>query len=485
MIPKETEELTDDLDRLRHQWRIVPTQEIESCRRNGWASKDLNKHYVLEYHPSARVVALGREGDREFILVGIAVDPRSGANANHVDVSGDLEKYCLALIGTFAVLRIDPKSVVVSADAAGLMSVYYRDTWIASSPSLFLNVERRTEVDQQYRFAGTDDWYPGSLTPFIGVSALLANHTLRLPDLHTERFWPASDPAKIGIDDAVEEIASLLVGSVSRLPEYGSVLMSLTGGRDSRVNLAAAREVLDKIASFTIEAKGGGSKDVALAAALAKDHGFSHTIHQNVKPSESVLTAYDEMARGLSIGTRRAVVGVASAIGGPGKIHLNGNLGGVAKAFFWHNANPESVRLRSLMKEFRQKPPFIKTHTQEWLSTVPELAPSTVYNLMYLEQRGSRWMGPGEMSSMLFYESFTPWSSRRIFELLNGLPVGMQRSGKLLDLLVGHMWPELLETPFSSGTSNLSRLVPKRVKYWVKRSGHLIRGPESDSDYEA
>ncbi len=78
-------------------------------------------------------------------------------------------------------------------------------------------------------------------------------------------------------------------------------------------------------------------------------------------------------------------------------------------------------------------------------------------------------MGIGETASNLFYESGSVFCSRQVFECICGMPSSSQGDGRLLENLVGELWPELLEVPYSSGTTMLKRLLPKKLKYGLSK----------------
>lgn len=457
--------------RLRRQWAIVDRHESFP---HAWPSLSLNDRFALRYHPDTRVETSASPGGAT--LIGTAV-----STASDTDLKGQLSamgaatpaernEFLRRLSGTYVLILPSPRRIWVYTDPAAMMQVFHRGARVASSPTLLGHLERDLELDAEYAFGGDNDWYPGTLTPFLGVSVLLANHRLEVTSGHSERFWPTVEMPPTDPETGTEALGELLRCTVERLVDVGPVLCSLTGGKDSRVNLAALRDAREKVQFFTIGGLEIAKCDSEAPAILSERFGLNHRSVGSVATPGWILDLYDEMTGGMALGGRRAVAGAAATIAGPNLIHLNGNLGALAKSFFWPSRDPSSVRLSTLTKEFSSRPPRIRAGVADWLASVPELPPTTVYNLMYLEQRGGRWMGIGETASSLFYDSFTPFSSREVFETICGLPTRTQYGGTLLVDLVRNLWPELLSVPYCRSRRNWSTFVPRTLKNRAKQA---------------
>jgi hypothetical protein len=470
-----TPEALADL-RLRRQWVITRrSDEIE----HPWPRIDLDADFVLHHHPEARVQA-GRMGDAGALTIGVAVS--TSATAQDLDRQlaalgtadqDRVNRFLYDLCGTYVLLRYRPGEVTLYTDPAGLMTVYRGNGRVASSPSLLGVLQRDAALDREFAFGPDNDWYPGTLTPFVGVVALPANHALDLATGGTRRTWPHPPIAAISSEEGTQRIASLLRTLAGRVLERGPVICSLTGGKDSRVNLAAIGDRHEEVEFFTIRADGIKTCDLEIPVILARRFGLEHTVVEAGPPPRWLLGLYDEIAAGLAIGGRRSIAEASSRIAGTDYIHLNGNLGGVTKSYFWHTRHPRRLRRRSLSKEFAHTSPRIDDALDGWLDTLPDLPPTTIYNLMYLEQRAGRWAGVGEMASNLFYDSVTLLASREIIDTICALPVDAQYGGRTPVDLVRRLWPELLDVPYCAVRRNWSTYVPRRVKTRLKAmTGH-------------
>jgi len=431
--------------------------------------------FVLWTHPELRQQAIASPR-AALIVLGLAIDPEAPTESLCARMEKDPELSERTLLrelasfgGMYVVLRSDDTGVRLYTDPGAMAPVFFGRGRAASSPTLLPDLRRDPEIDRQYTLSGSDDWYPGGLTPWREVSALLANHRLDVASGERMRFWPTCGPEAIGHREGVERAGALLRGMIDGARHAGEPILSLTGGRDSRVLLAASRPWKEELSYFTIRAKGVKACDLEIPARLAADHGLRHEFVDAPAADAWLTELYDELSAGLVTGAPREIIEGCRRVSGPRTIHLNGNLGAITKSFFWPGPQPRRVSQRALTKEFVNKAPCIREGIAEWMQSLPELPPAVAYNLMYLEQRGSRYAGIRDSASSLFFESCAPFNHRGVFEAVCGLPADVQWGGGLLVDLVEAMWPELLAVPYCRVTRNWGTFVPKRVKEGAKR----------------
>lgn len=372
------------------------------------------------------------------------------------------------LAGCYNVIVDSSRGVCIAADPAGIYSPYYNNSEIASSPSLLANLTRNRTVDNAYVLRDSDNWYTGSTTPFEGVRWLLSNHVLRVEDWSITRHWPAAGPvSERPSEEVISDIALRIQTGLCNLCENRVAVISITGGRDSRVNVAAAVCAGVQASTFTILTPTLSKREKRIVEQIVRASGVRHRFVP-LSDDPEVVRAYDEMTAGLSLGGRREVAASCMSIGGNNTVHVNGNLGALFLGFFWPNSDPRHLDVRVLAKEFVQRPPLILRGLEEWVASVPEMPARDIYNLMYLEQRGGRWMGVGERAGQMFYDSYSPFNSRAVFHLLRSLPIEWQCRGRALGELVRRLNPCLSAIPFVSGTTLAARWIPKSLKVRFK-----------------
>ena len=459
----------DDLEplRLRRQWLVA----AGTPAREGWPTIDLGAGFRLHHHPHALVSSF-EFGEATIALVGVAVDADGFLDRLANDRTDPLHERVVRtldhLVGCYAVITHTPRTGVrVYTDPAALMNVFFKDGYAASTPALLHAGELDTEPSRGFRLNEIDDWMTGTRTPFVGVRVVLANHWLDLGSGAQHRFWPRQQFPQRTVEDAVSSGAAHLRASANALLQQHPVLLSLTGGLDSRVMLAACRDRLDRVRAFTIETI--GEKERELVGRLVATSGVDHRWVAFTPPEPWILELYDEMTGGQSLGSRRRVAGACMSLAAPDAVHLSGNLGAIAKSFYWPKGVASWPTPHMLTRDFLQRGGPIEAGAHEWLQTLPQdLTPEAACNLMYLEQRGSRWMGIGETASNLFYAPVTLFASRSLFELICSVPAQFQRDGYMLRAFARSLWPELADVPYHTGTKSWKRMLPKRLKAFAR-----------------
>ena len=463
--------------RWRRQW-VLGKDELAPIL--GWRSAELPCGFRLWRHPECRIAHLGTHSQGAFV-VGTAVHPngrlgefehtlRRSENSQKLDLIKTVE-YLGSLSGTYAFVAYDQDGPKIFTDPAAMCGVYYTTAGsavrAASTPALL----GPTEIDERrlgsFRLSDSDAWMTGSQTPFKGIQSLLANHVLTLSTGIARRFWPTSPHKPRTFHEAVQEGAESVLHLLRQLADDRTPLYSITGGYDSRINLAAASVFGENIKSFTLDVPSMRESERRIVRRLVEACGpiIEHGFIPVPEPPQWLLSIYDEMTHGMSLGSRRTVCGAVAGFANDSVIHVNGNLGALAKGFYWDRIPPSHFDPRRVLRDFRNRSRCIRDGIDEWASSVPSfLTPAVAYNLLYLEQRGGRWMGVGETASQLFYDSYTPFCSRNMFEIICSCPATHQADGTFLAALVEHLNPNLAGLPYHSGTSHMKRLMPKRLK---------------------
>lgn len=463
--------MNPDSHRFRRQWVILSADDPFQF---DWNSHRFSTGEVLYWHPDAQV-EIHRSGRKELIIIGLLV---AMSQSEGLVSSQDAEEFwkspetwLVDAAGTYAVIAHDGTTLEIFTDPGALMGVYHSDGRASTSPSLLPGLTRDREIDRQYTLDVANDWYTGSICPFEDVRFLAANHRLLLSTGEIRRFWP-KQIAQIGTDKESVDCCSELVSDVVRkLGHRGRLLVSLTGGRDSRVNLAACRSMLDQVEFFTIRSPLVARCDLEIPARLASRHQeMRHHIVDDVPSDAWVTELYDEVSAGMAVGARREILGACRMVSRLGDIHLSGALGEMSRAYFWHTKHPEAVRLDAALSKFRNPAACVREGLEEWLASAPSgLPPSALYNLMYLEQRGGRWAGVGENAASIFYHPFSAFNSRLFYEALCRVPEELQHGNRLPIEMIRRMWPSLLDVPFCRPGGAIGSLLPKSAKNFLKK----------------
>ena len=460
--------------RLRRQWAIL---EPGDPAPDGWPAVRLSQGLVLVYHPETSIMSSMTPGQWGSILIGTAVQPLGrGGDVRPLLENPDLRaseartSLLHSLGGMYVLIYFNADGVLIHTDPGALMAVYYGDGRAASTPALLPDLRRDVELDMRYRFSGSDDWYPGDLCPYVGVKALLANHVLDLASGQIERFWPTQVPVSVDKTTGVGAICEILRGMARGYLDAGPCVYSLTGGQDSRVNLAAVRSWVEEIEFFTIRGSHIKPCDVKYAGELANRFGLDHRFVDNEDAPGWLRELHSELCAGMETRGASSVLGACRHLASSEYTHVSGALGAITKSMFWPSKRPTNVEVSALASEFLSRSDVLMTALERWRDSIdPSLPATMVYNLMYLEQRGGRWQSVSELGSNLFYRPATLFSSRQLFEYVCAVPTEDQYGGSLLFDFTRSMWPDLLDVPYCRVTANYGTYLPKWVRVGIKR----------------
>jgi len=446
---------------LRRQWAVAPERPApELTERLGLGPETGSGPGVFLFAHPETLIARGRAGALELVVLGVASRASGAGLFEGLAGEGDVAGWLRDLVGVYAVIACGAGGARVYTDPGGMMNVFIgAGGAVASTPAALPETS-----PGQHAAIGRDDWWLWDSAPFEGVRVLPANHALDLETGRFERFWPAGPIESIDTDEAVARGAEILRSSMASLVRERAALVSLTGGLDSRVSLAAASGLdQERVRAFTLDVL--GPRERALVEELVRISGVGHEWVRVPAAPADVLELYDGMTLGMSVGARREVSGGCWSLRGTEAVHVSGNLGAIAKAFYWPGGSAERPTPGTLLRDFHDRGGARRRGAEAWAASVPAgLSAEAACNLAYLEQRGGRWMGIGETASNLFYAPTSLFSSRALFEIISGAPASMQRDGRLLRAFVERLSPELAAVGYASGTAAWRRMMPRRLK---------------------
>jgi len=459
---------------FRRQWYIGQQAPSEDFH---WKKHHLTDGFCLYIHTD-QVVDFCVTSSISIAVIGLIFDPRmprENVASKIASIAHDEERFLSELenlAGSYVVVMYAKGLLKLFNDAGGLMGIFFENLRAASSLTLLSPLEKDKIIDENYKFIQGNDWYTGSKTAYVGIKKLIPNCSLDLNTGKSKRYWPIGDftqPYQKKTDEElVEMIIVLLRAMMSGAALKGNLLISLTGGQDSRVVLAASKSIWSSQKFFTISGKDIDKGDIRIAGLLAEVTGIKHSFYPFVLTPDWLYKLYDEICANESIGVRREISGTCYQIDNAKAIHVNGNYGALCKSYYWHNKSPKSFKQSSVMRDFASPSKATVEGINEWTKTLPDLKATQKYNLFYLEQRGGRWISAGENSSRLFYETFSPFNNRLLFTYICSLSEELQYGGKLLKLLTARMAPEISDVPYAKARRNWSKYIPGHVKNKIR-----------------
>jgi hypothetical protein len=364
------------------------------------------------------------------------------------------------LCGTFAVVTHTHLPRRFYPDAAATVPLVYcaRSRRAGSSVSLFLDAQEyaaRFLAERHGRLVArgpaADRWIPGSLTAHEGVSRLLPNHYLDLETWQAVRFWPRRGFALRGTRrTAAERVAGRLQATVcAAAGDWRHVGLAMTAGFDSRLLLAAARPVADRLHIFTLTPEERGI-DQIMSREICDHLGLSHSLRPIESATESEAAAWDRAVGHALHHVNRTIhpsirnldcdMLLTGILGETGRCRLYRQEGAAI------NDTPVSPGFL-LARMGMPHDPDLLADAEAWLGGLSGLPASVILDLAVLERFYMPIWRPAQCALI---PEIMPFADSVVQETFLALPPEEKGTEALFNDCIRLLWPEALDLPINS-----------------------------------
>ncbi|MBD2562915.1 MULTISPECIES: hypothetical protein [Nostoc] len=427
-----------------------------------------NSSWCLGFHQDLPVIEI-LASDSSFIgwLLGYPINTNGlllkkslqmSVSLEDSSAASQLESSLYAFGGRFVAIFLTGNISRVYLDPLGSLAIVFcAEQQIAASSTVLIpysedskdNYELINSLDIPIK----DNWYPFGLTPRHSVERLLPNHFLDLDNWQSTRHWLTDEITTAqDVDSSIYEIGSIVKNNIAAFAKNAPVYMALTAGRDSRMLLACAREYLQNIEFFTIRIPTkGGRLDCEVASQMAKRFKLNYRVIEFEEATETELNEWlyrtGNCVAGNSWKNARTIKQLDSSRG-----LLLGLAGEVGRSLYWRVSDTESTYLSpsELLRRIDvPATPYLKEQANKWLSNLPIKNTFTVLDIVFIELRLGCWAGPQQYGHVNNAFRISPFSHRKIMEIMLSLPPDYKRHQMLTNDLIKRFYPELLMFPFN------------------------------------
>lgn len=369
--------------------------------------------------------------------------------------------------GRFVVFTADADEVVVRQDAMGARTVFFSSTTrlVGSHAHLLQQVaplEKRTARNGLSAVMAT--W---SRTPFVGMDALLPNHELRLPEWSVHRFYPreANRYRHMSLSERLRLFRARWDRELDDLRSHeADLVMSLTGGADSRTGLALSWKHRADLTLFTYTAK--HREGDRYRGSLSQDRMIVDKLLEIMPDAKHQYFYFDDTASKMTE-TQQDLQRV-NTIGHHGAwlmphylrefsdgkhIHLRGSGYEVGRAYW--DVRPETDSLEALqalflatLKRASSREPraealeYFHEGVRRWEYDVA-LHGYHIRDLYYWEMRMGRWGAEISNETDLAFDTCVMINSRSLLEITLSFRLEDRRSGFFFAELINDSYPLL------------------------------------------
>jgi len=486
-------------------WRLHDGQfllgPLYPDRFEGWQRIAIDNHTKLTAHPDLTTAQVS-DKEKSLTLIGCILDPEDPAASNDDILQQLLHRFTGRPVlikatsgygGRWLLIATNGPEKFLFNDALGLRQVFYTnpaDTgslWAMSQPGIgtevlllqpdaaataFMN-SPAFRADLEYR-------WPAEASPFRGLKHLLPNHWLDLATGTSHRYWPTEPLARVQPEAAIERLSVLLPGIIRAAAHRFELALGVTAGLDSRMVLAAARAVKDRLSCVTVR-QGGMAPDHAdlaipgrLMNRLGLPHGVIHaqkhmTPEFNQAFKRSVYLAHDHYGPDAEAILRRF---------SRTKAVLTGSGAEVGRCSFrkklpWSDRRTITpAHLARLQRMDRE--PFVLRHFERWLSDAAPRHNVKLLDLFDWEQGHGNWLAMTQLEfDIAWREIITPYNCREVLTIFLSVDERYRRAPDytLFRRLTGKLWPDVMQEPINPRPrqnllQRLKGVVRSIPRYW-------------------
>lgn len=470
-VPKSSNTL--DTLRYRRQFLLAPGFASDLP---DWKRSQIHDSLFITYHPELPLHQVTNNG-KTITLLGYILDPYH-PKFSDLDILNDMVKrlekiddiFCLtySMGGRWVLIVQDKEEIRLLHDAAGTRQVVYsfhnNQIWCASQAGLIadrlglqIDPEIRSEFIESEYFQKTEEsFFPNDVTPFKEVKLLIPNHYLNLKTGKTSRYWPNEKRKSISLSEGVQKSAKLLSLLMESASNRFELALTTTAGLDSRVLLAASKNIRNNLYCYTLVYSPEDMKaaDITVPAALLPKLGLKHNcFHCPPEMSPFFKEIYMQNTPFAHESWGRIGEGIYTNFP-KNKLAIKGNAGEIGRRIYRLDKNKkvDGSGLAGLVMMDGQ--PFAIKQFSTWLSAVAEPANKNDYNILdlfYWEQRMGQWQAMSQLEWDIAQEVFTPYNCRELIVTILGVDSQYRKRPNYIfqHELIKTLWPETLDNPIN------------------------------------
>lgn len=456
-----------------------------------WKHSNLDfteRNLHLYSHPDLEINHV-RLQDRLIVLIGYLIDPFDPALSNEdilnrmINVSdlNGLFKETENLSGRFAILYCDSKGIYMFHDATGFREIYYcfhqGEIFCGSTPDIinkYAHMELDTEQSikefinsREYRYSG---FWVGIRTPYRNIFHLMPNFYLDLDKRTFQRYWPDKGRSEIKLEEGVDLMARILKGTMLCAAKRYYLHQSLTAGYDTRLLLAAVKDMKDQVKFFVNRTCTTTNQvaDIKIPCKLAAKFKFDLEVveTENINVDRDFWNIF--IKNNVFAREKHLKVFYRAYTKGYDHTHwVTGTFGSeilrIAFPFKKKRITCSDIAKRFCYNNYR----YVVNSIEDWLKSTNEFYSETGYNLMnmfYWEQYTGTLHNLSGSEGDIVREEIRPFNCRKLITTYISLPDKYRYRDypKGYLMIIKALWKEILDVPIAAYVDSPS--------YWFKKA---------------
>lgn len=443
-----------------------------------WSCIRLPRGLYLSIHKDLSFTTTSQK-EVTITLVGHAIDPHHPKLTNSdvlqslIAHSSELKSLIDAtypLVGRWMLILQNDHGTYLFTDPCGLRQIYYHSNgeqvWCASQPEIIR--ENRTVIlnkdidmmtflmDQNH--ARQESAWIGSETIYENCFHLMPNHYLDMDHFEQVRFYTSNYTPCEDTQEIVELSSKILQGTMKALVARHDVTLALTAGWDSRVLLAASKQVCEHIEYYVYRQENmtKNHPDIYIPTRIRRKLGLKFVVKTPDKEIPgwfvSILSRNVTCARILPK-TRNIYHKLRT---GENRININGNGSEICRNFFDKYCKQDigdisSTDLASKMFGNKIQSKYVTHELDLWKSSFDHqpIVNWNILDYLYWEQKMGNWGSQFPAEQDIATDEISPFNCRQLIECLLSSPRNLRSAPDfiLYKEIIMNMWPEVMQFP--------------------------------------
>lgn len=440
-----------------------------------WVQTFVNDRYYLSTHEDLLVNQI-KEDKKELTLIGYIINPHKPDHTNidclralfnNINSQKDIVEELYIYTGRFILISVIDGEIVIITDPCSLRQVYYTEVdaniWFSSQPNLLadhFNIPIRQDATllefiNSQAYEDFQRFWIGDDCVFEDVRHLMPNHYFSIGKREAIRYW-VNHEKNITIDESIEKASTILKGSMNAIANRGKLVQGLTAGWDSRMLLAACKDIKDNIQFCTSLVNNLKTKfvDMEISKRLAKKLNLNLLLISNLvnlrEEIDSAIKRNVTQGETLTEATRTIQFFYDNF---QDSINTYGTCSEIARNFYG-SEHPSIITPDYLVKKTKYyNVEFVKDNIVKWMENVPEYVLEDIDfpDLLYWEQRMGNWAAMRKAQADVAIEDYSPFNNRELLMTLYNVDKKYRSydSSILYKEIMERLWPEVLSEPIN------------------------------------
>lgn len=440
--------------------------------------------FLIYSHPNLNV-SIAKHDTTQIAVIGYVINPLAPHYSND-EITETLARTCPTaaeflkeinvLSGRYVILYKNGSSFLVVGDACHLRQIFFgthdENLILTSSPKLFLDAfnldlriskEKEDILDMPFFIKEESTWY-GDETLDDRLTRLLPNCYLDVQAMSRIRI-PFFSQNFTSDDQIIKYAGRILKNTFLALDQRFNIIQPLTAGLDSRILLAASKEVSHKIQYYVFDMSGGKGADVWVPTNLSNKFDLGLKVVKSEPLQDDFLEKFKKENIFPRILPKTTHIQYHyNCMHGPDVINVNGNCSEIARFVYGHTKTKTTLSMLLTFSKYQGKIPYFDEQLKKWYFEAEQYAVEngiSLLDLFYWEQRMGNWHALWQFEQDIAVEEVSPFNNRSlIIALLQANPNGRKSPGfSFYKKLIDYLWAETLSEPINPDGNYFRKLI--------------------------